>query len=356
MQMQTKKANKQIGVVAGILEQNNQYLLCQRPKGKICENFWEFPGGKIEPNETPLDAICRELSEELKITINRQKTYFWFCKDFVYTHAAVKLHFFRISQWQGEITLENAEHQALSWQSKEFLQPTVSPLLPANFEIIKALALPEIALICENSADKIIAFLENLKNQQNQQNQQFLIIFREKSTKIFGEKIRKLQDFYQQLQRLNLLENIIFSINISNEQDLQLFSQIPQNFSISAHLSADFFINHQNSLPEIKQKYSLLWLGVSTHTAEDLAKIKEINQRQNQNQTIIDYAFLSPIFPTKTHPEISAEATLGIKNFKNLVKNFATTPIFALGGLSLQKDLENIKTAGGHGIATISGI
>ena len=128
MQMQTKKANKQIGVVAGILEQNNQYLLCQRPKGKICENFWEFPGGKIEPNETPLDAICRELSEELKITINRQKTYFWFCKDFVYPHAAVKLHFFRISQWQGEITLENAEHQALSWQSKEFLKPTVSPL------------------------------------------------------------------------------------------------------------------------------------------------------------------------------------------------------------------------------------
>ena len=84
MQMQTKKVNKQIGVVAGILEQNNQYLLCQRPKGKICENFWEFPGGKIEPNETPLDAICRELSEELKITINRKKTYFWFCKDFVY--------------------------------------------------------------------------------------------------------------------------------------------------------------------------------------------------------------------------------------------------------------------------------
>lgn len=337
--------NQQIRVVAGILEQDNQYLLCQRPKGKICENFWEFPGGKIEPNETPLDAICRELSEELKIKIDRKNTHFWFCKDFVYPHGAVKLHFFRISQWQGEITLKNAEHQALSWQSKNSLQPSVSPLLPANFGVIKALTLPEIALICENSADKIIAFLKNLKNQK------FLIIFREKSTKIFDEKIHKLQNFYQQLQRLNLLENIIFSINISNEQDLQLFSQIPQNIA-SAHLSSDFFTNHQNSLHEIKQKYSLLWLGVSTHTAEDLEKISKINQ----NQTIIDYAFLSPIFPTQTHPEILAEKTLGIKKFQNLVENFATTPIFALGGLSIRKDLESIQNVGGHGIATISGI
>ena len=66
MQMQTKKANKQIGVVAGILEQNNQYLLCQRPKGKICENFWEFPGGKVEPGTDTVRCNLSRIIRRIK--------------------------------------------------------------------------------------------------------------------------------------------------------------------------------------------------------------------------------------------------------------------------------------------------
>lgn len=355
--------NKSVGVVAGILEQNNKYLLCQRPLGKICENFWEFPGGKIEPSETPLQAISRELKEELNIEINEDKTYFWFCKDFVYPHAAVKLYFFRICQWNGEINEITAEHQALSWQkipdvagATNFM-PSVSPLLPANFTIIKALALPEIALICENSADNIISFLQKSTKNKNNKTQKFLIIFREKSTKIFSEKIIQLQNFYQKLSALNLdWSNIIFSLNISSEQDWQLLAKISKNIATAAHLSSTYFAANINSLAEFKQKYNLLWLGVSTHNAKELETINKINQINQTEIQIIDYAFLSPLYQTKTHPEISADATLGIKKFKNLVENFAQIPIFALGGLSLNKDFEIIKTAGGHGIATISGI
>jgi mutator protein MutT len=57
-----------IRVVAGIIEEDGRVLICQRQKGKIFAGKWEFPGGKMRPNETPRQALERELREELAIT------------------------------------------------------------------------------------------------------------------------------------------------------------------------------------------------------------------------------------------------------------------------------------------------
>ena len=50
-------------VSAAVIERGGKVLLAQRPQGKVYAGYWEFPGGKLEPDETPRDALVRELRE-----------------------------------------------------------------------------------------------------------------------------------------------------------------------------------------------------------------------------------------------------------------------------------------------------
>ena len=54
-------------VAAALVDADNRVLIAQRPKGKALEGLWEFPGGKIDADERPEDALIRELGEELGI-------------------------------------------------------------------------------------------------------------------------------------------------------------------------------------------------------------------------------------------------------------------------------------------------
>ena len=54
-----------IAVTAGILRRDGRILICKRPEGKRLAGYWEFPGGKLEPGETPEECLKRELFEEL---------------------------------------------------------------------------------------------------------------------------------------------------------------------------------------------------------------------------------------------------------------------------------------------------
>ena len=58
-----------IEVTAAVIRDNGKFLICQRPKGKNCELLWEFPGGKVQENETEELAIEREIKEEFEMDI-----------------------------------------------------------------------------------------------------------------------------------------------------------------------------------------------------------------------------------------------------------------------------------------------
>ncbi|WP_160011737.1 8-oxo-dGTP diphosphatase MutT [Rhizobium sp. 18055] len=55
-------------VACALIDADGRILLAQRPEGKSLAGLWEFPGGKVDPGETPEDALIRELREELGIT------------------------------------------------------------------------------------------------------------------------------------------------------------------------------------------------------------------------------------------------------------------------------------------------
>ena len=122
---------------AVILRPDGSFLLGRRPSGSFYPGYWEFPGGKVEANETPREALLRELQEELGIAVDA--AYPWITREFSYEHAEVRLHFFRVLRWSGE--LQELQHDALAWQRADAV--TVSPLLPANAPVLAALALPD---------------------------------------------------------------------------------------------------------------------------------------------------------------------------------------------------------------------
>lgn len=127
-------------VVAAILyNEKNEFLLSSRPEGKPYAGYWEFAGGKVERGESEFEALQRELYEELGITIHHARI--WLSKIYYYEHATVYLRFFRIQaqDWSGTLTAK--EGQKWAWQQAG--HENVSPMLPANQALIKALAIPQ---------------------------------------------------------------------------------------------------------------------------------------------------------------------------------------------------------------------
>ena len=119
--------------VGVLLRSDGSFLLTSRPKGKVYEGYWEFPGGKLEAGETVEQALRRELHEELGITIGAAEL--WQTQLVDYPHALVRLHFCKVRQWEGELQMR--EDQSFAWQR---LPVEVIPVLPGTVPVLTWLA------------------------------------------------------------------------------------------------------------------------------------------------------------------------------------------------------------------------
>ena len=101
-------------VVAAIIKKDNLYLVTQRNRNKHMGLKWEFPGGKVEANETLKEALTREIYEELNININ---VYEKLAKEsYKDSEINIVLHYFLCSIKDGVINLN--EHEAMEWIDK----------------------------------------------------------------------------------------------------------------------------------------------------------------------------------------------------------------------------------------------
>ncbi len=123
---------KHIEVVAGIIKDGDKIFATQRGYGEF-KDGWEFPGGKMEPGETPQQALARELKEELAVDVNVGD--FLCTVDYDYPTFHLTMHCFYCSLVGGELTL--LEHEAAKWLNMSELH-TVN-WLPADVEVMKAL-------------------------------------------------------------------------------------------------------------------------------------------------------------------------------------------------------------------------
>ena len=123
-----------VDVAVGILIQpDGSFLLTTRPRGKVYAGYWEFPGGKLEVGESVLDALQRELHEELGIVVQAARS--WKVETVDYPHALVRLNFCKVLDWVGALQMREA--QVFSWQQ---LPVQVTPVLPGAIPVLQLLA------------------------------------------------------------------------------------------------------------------------------------------------------------------------------------------------------------------------
>jgi 8-oxo-dGTP diphosphatase len=123
----------EIFVVAGVLARGEEVLIAQRPADKHGEGLWEFPGGKIEADESADAALARELHEELGIEVVASAHLISLTHD--YDERRVHLEFLTVSEWHGEPV--GREGQQVRWCARSALGRV--DFLAANAPIISEL-------------------------------------------------------------------------------------------------------------------------------------------------------------------------------------------------------------------------
>lgn len=116
-----------------LIDVDGRVLLAQRPEGKSMAGLWEFPGGKVEPGETPEVALIRELQEELGIDTWASCLAPLTFASHSYDNFHLLMPLFACRKWQG--TPMSKENQALKWvrpdKLREFKMPPADiPLIP----------------------------------------------------------------------------------------------------------------------------------------------------------------------------------------------------------------------------------
>ncbi len=295
---------------AVVVRADGAVLLAQRPAGKPYAGYWEFPGGKLEPGESPRDALARELVEELGIVVRRAAP--WIVQEHVYPHAHVELHFFRVFAFDGEPV--GHDGQAFAWQRPGAFD--VAPLLPANTRVLAALALPPImGITCaEDLGEK--AFVASAERALAQ-----------------GLGFIQLRDrSWPQDRRDALARRLLPRVR---EHGAKL--AINGTADDARRVGADGVHWTAAALAAARRRPQGMLAGASCHTREELGRAAALG---------VDYALVGPVLATPTHPDATP---LGWDGFARLIER-TRVPVYALGGLR-SADLDTALDHGAHGIA-----
>jgi 8-oxo-dGTP diphosphatase len=293
-----------------LLRGDGKVLLAQRLPGTPYAGFWEFPGGKLEPGESAHDALLRELDEELGIVVTRAAP--WLRQRYEYSHAHVELDFFRVFEWRGEP--HGRDGQAIAWQRPAAIE--VTPLLPANAPVLRALALPAVYAI---------SMAEDLGEAE--------FLARARAALDAGLTLIQLREKSFAPERLRALADKLLAISGPYGARVLLNGDAAAARAIGCagvHWSAA-------RLLAARTRPDDLLCAASTHDAAELAHAAGLG---------IDFVVLGPVAETPTHPDARP---LGWQRFAELAAG-SPMPVYALGGLSAD-DLGVAVAHGAHGVA-----
>lgn len=300
-----------VRVAAAILIRGDgRVLLAQRLPGTPYPGFWEFPGGKLEPGESAVDALRRELDEELGVAPIRVAP--WLTRRYAYSHAYVELAFFRVFDWQGDP--HGRDGQPIAWHDPAAID--LAPLLPANAAVLRALALPPVYAI---------TMAEDLGEEE----------FLDRAGRAMAAGIRLVQVRENSFapQRLRALAERVLALAAPHGARVLVngAADTARRLGLAGvHWTA-------GELLAAKARPADMLCAASTHDATELAQAALLG---------VDFAVLGPVHATPSHPDARP---LGWRRFAELVQG-SPLPVYALGGLA-HADRDTAIAYGAHGIA-----
>ena len=317
--------------VAVIVNDADEVCISLRHQDAHQGGLWEFPGGKVESDETVEQALSREIREELGLEILTSRALIRVKHD--YGDKSVCLHVRKITGFRG--TAAGLEGQQVKWVPVDHLADHDFP--EANQAIIKSLALPHEYLITGTfeGLDDFSMRLENALNSGIK-----LVQLRLKSMVGQEDERSKLRHIIARASALCASHHARLMLNLSmeNRQLLGITDVIDIGITFDGvHLDSRTLMSTE-SVAALQQKAILV--SASCHNAEELSRAEKLG---------LDFVVLSPVNKTSSHPEARA---LGWQQFEQLCDSVAI-PVYALGGLNTG-DLEEAWSRGAQGIAGIS--
>jgi 8-oxo-dGTP diphosphatase len=311
---------KQIHVAAGAVQDpSGRILITKRPDHVHQGGLWEFPGGKLEPGETPDTGLARELFEELGIGVRASRPLIRVHHDYGDRHVLLDVH--RVIAFVGDP--RGREGQPLAWVHPDDMVAETFPA--ADRPIISALRLPSLYLITgplprdpPDWFSRLTAALDRGVR---------LVQLRAPGLSR-AEYDRLARGGFELCERAGA--RLLLNIEPERARDLPCHG---------LHLTGRRLWRADAASPPPGDRR---WVGASCHDGADLARAAELG---------LDYALLSPVRRTATHPEVEP---LGWRRFAELVDE-AALPVYALGGLG-PRDLDRAIDLGAQGIAAIRGL
>ena len=299
---------------AALADGEGRVLLTRRPDHVHQGGLWEFPGGKLEPDESVAGGLARELHEELGIRVEASEPLIRVRHDYGDRRILLDVH--RVLRFSG--VPHGREGQRMRWVHPDAMR--LDELPAADRPIVLALRLPDRYLITGPDPLQADAFIDSL-------------------ARALDDGIRLVQlrapgldpVLYADLARRAYACCVARDARLILNTDADLARNLPQH---GLHL----FAARLRMLDRRPGRAGLL-VGASCHDAEELARAESLG---------LDYAFLSPVMPTASH---ATSRPLGWERFADLVDGVGL-PVYALGGLGLA-DLAEAKRRGAQGIAAI---
>jgi len=308
----------QIHVAAGAIpDAQGRILITKRPNQVHQGGLWEFPGGKLEPGESPTAALARELNEELGIRVLASHPLIRIHHNYGDRHILLDVR--RVSRYEGEP--QGREGQPLAWVQPQTMDPTVFPA--ADGPIISALQLPERYLITGADPHVPDRFLDRLDRTLTQ------------GVRLVQLRAHTLSDDdYAGLAVDTFQLCTGHGARLLLNRDPALVRDLPCH---GLHLTGRRLTHLTHRLGDDQRL-----VGASCHDAQELSHAARLG---------LDYALLSPVQATRSHPDARP---LGWQCFADLAEG-ARLPVYALGGLG-PGDLERAFAHGAQGIAAIRGL
>lgn len=301
-------------------DEGARYLLAQRPPGKAYAGYWEFPGGKVEAGESFDQALVRELQEELGITVTAMTP--WITRHFIYPHACVEIRFFRVTAWTGD--LHPHEHTDTAWLEtrwmaggKDLERMPVSPVLPANTPILRALALPPVYAVTNAEAAGVESELARLDRVRPR-----LVQIREKT--------------FPENTRLAFASQVVHLVHGYGGHVL-LNGTVEEAKTVGAdgvHLTAE-------ALNACEQRPDLPLVFASCHNPGELLKATSLG---------LDAIVAGSVKETRSHP---GQSPLGWATLADWLTGYSI-PVYAIGGMTMN-DVAQAQSLGAQGVAMMRG-